>query len=127
MWKPSSDFDLAKDSDYNLARNTLLRYSNKKLSAAIAEAASAQNSTSEIIQERLVKINNQIKALKKDKDAYVTLGETSEDNAELDESIKTEKTNREVADKYKKQADADFEKQLNQIGNVYCAELTGNL
>ncbi len=124
---PSSDFDLSKDSDYNLARNTLLRYSNKKLSAAITEAAPAQNSTSEIIQERLVKINNQIKALQKDKDAYVTLGETSEDNAELDESIKTEKTNREVADKYKKQADADFEKQLNQIGNVYCAELTGNL
>lgn len=124
---PSSDFDLAKDSDYNLARNTLLRYSNKMLSSAITEAGPAQNSTSEIIQERLVKINNQIKALQKDKDAYVTLGETSEDNAELDESIKTEKTNREVADKYKKQADADFEKQLNQIGNVYCAELTGNL
>ena len=40
---------------------------------------------------------------------------------ELDENIKTEKANSKVTSKYQKNADDDFEKQMRQIGNVYCA------
>lgn len=124
---PSSGFDLSKNSDYELAKNTLLRYRNKLLSSAVSYASPLQGNSNEIIQERMVKINNLIKAMQKDADANVSLGEMSADNAELDESLKSAKTNSSVSDKYKEQADADFEKQLQQIGNVYCAELVGNM
>jgi len=124
---PSASFDLSKDSDYNLAKNTLLRHRNKLLSSAISKVSSLQNNSNDVIRERLEKINNIIGALKKDNDVYVSLSENAKDDSELDEAIKMEKSNREVMAKYQKEEENNFNKQLEQIGNVYCAQLTGNI
>ena len=126
-FEPSPDFNLAKESDYTLARNTLIRYRNKLLSAAISTVAPLQGNNNEVIADRMVKINHLIGALQKDDDAYVSLGELSENNAELEESIKAEKINREVSNRQRKEADKDFEKQLLKIGNVFCGELVDNM
>lgn len=126
-FEPSSDFNLSKEEDYNQAYDVLMRYRNQLLTSAIAEIKDIQENDNEVIVERITKLNNLIKALQKDNKAYTVLEETSEDNAELDENIKSEQANRKVLEKYKKQAEEDFEKQLNQIGNVYCAELVGNM
>lgn len=124
---PSSDFDVSKTSDYNLAHETLLRYRNQQISKASSTVSSIQGTQNPVLAERMVKINNQINAMKKDKDAQVILSETSADNAELDENLKSEKANREVIERQKQQSDKDFEKQLNEIGNVYCGELVDNM
>ena len=124
---PKSDFDLSKDSDYELAHNTLLRYRNKLIASAQSKAQSAQSSSNDTIKERMVKINNMMKAMKKDSEALVTLGEQSADDAELDEKIKSEKTNKTVADKYEKEDEQNFIKELQHIKEVYCAEMIHNM
>ncbi len=126
-FEPSPDFNLSKEDDYNQAYDVLLRYRNQLLASAIAEIKDIQSNDNEVIAERMTKLNNLIKALQKDNKAYTVLEETSEDNAELDENIKSEQANRKVLEKHKKEAEEDFKKQLNQIGNVYCAELVGNM
>lgn len=125
--KPNNGFDLSNEKDYDLARNALLRYRNKLLSSAINLAKPLQGNKNEIIEERMVKINNIIGALQKDSEVYVNLGDMSSNNAELEEAIKSEKVNQKVASKHQKEAEEAFEKQLKQMGNVYCAELAGNM
>ncbi len=117
---PTADFDLSKTSDYNLARNTLLREKNKLVNSAKRQLSNLR-SDNEVVEERLGKMQRLSAALDKDSDAYTMLSELSEANAELDEMIKSEKTNREVSDRYEKQADDGFEKELNANVNPYCA------
>ena len=126
-FEPKPDFNLSKEDDYNQAYDVLLRYRNQLLASAISEIKDIQANDNEVIAERMTKLNNLIKALQRDSKAYTVLEETSEDNAELDENIKSEQANRKVLAKHKKEAEEDFKKQLNQIGNVYCAELVGNM
>ena len=125
-FNPSADFNLSNDNDYKLAHDTLMRYRNKLLSEVISEVSSLQNNDNDVIAERMIKVNNLIQALQKDDDAYTVLSDTSKADADLDEKIKSEKANRQVASKYKEKADQDFERQLNQVGNIYCSELSGN-
>lgn len=117
---PTADFDLSKTSDYNLARNTLLREKNKLVNAAKGRLSEI-HSNNEVVEERLNKMKRLSAALDKDADAYTMLSELSEANAELDEQIKSEKTNREVSGRYDKQADDDFERELKANVNPYCA------
>ena len=65
--------------------------------------------------------------MQKDNQAYTTLGESSADNAELAQAIRTETANREVAARQKQKADEDFENQINKVGKVYCYQLIDNM
>ncbi|MBQ8464489.1 MAG: hypothetical protein IJ545_00600 [Alphaproteobacteria bacterium] len=123
----SADFDLSKESDYNLARNKILKYRDDSIKAVSSAIAPAQSSKNDIIQSRLKKINNILAALKKDSQAYTTIGESSADNAELEQNIRTEMTNRKVIAEQKKKADEDFEKHLNKTGKIYCYQLIDNM
>ena len=123
---PAEDFDLSNEKDYKLAHDTLMRYRNKLISEAVSQIDSFKNNDNEVIKERLSKLNNLIKALQKDNDAYTVLSDQSKADADLEEKIKSEKTNRQVLSKQKNEANKDFEQQLNQIGNIYCSELAGN-
>lgn len=123
----SSDFDISKDSDYNLARNKLLNYRNSQINRIASSLSSAQSSQNDIIRERLKKINNVLAAMRKDAQAYTTIGENSADNAELAQSIRTETANREVAAKQKQKADEAFENEINKTGKVFCYQLIDNM
>ena len=124
---PSANFNVSKADDYNLARTTLLNYRNKLLSSAISKVSSLQKNTNTVIKDRMIKINNIIAALKKDSDAYTNLSDASEDNAELDEAIKTEKANRSVTGRHENEAGSDFENQMDKVGDIYCSQLKGNI
>lgn len=118
---PSESFNLALQSDYDLAWDNLMRLRNNLLNEA-AEGKSGVNAAgNEVAEERLKKIENLITALRKDKNAYINISDVTPAGAELDEMIKTEEANHKVTGEYKKKADEAFEKQLNGFPVPFCA------
>ena len=75
-------------------------------------------SDNEIVEERLDKIKNIFTALRKDKEAYISLSDVTDSGAER---IKTEEANHKVTAEYKKRADEEFEKQLKSYPIPFCA------
>ncbi|MBR1605347.1 MAG: hypothetical protein IJ660_04490 [Alphaproteobacteria bacterium] len=123
---PAQDFDLANEDDYKLAYETLMRYRNQLISTAASQVKTFQNNNNEIIEQRIQKINDLIKVFQKDDGAYTVVSDNSKADADLEEKIKSEKTNRQVLAKQKQEADKEFKRMLHQIGNIYCSQLAGN-
>ncbi len=118
---PSADYDLAKQSDYDLTKETLTRYKNTLLNEGTEGLTSIKASQNEVIEERVNKIKNIFTALRKDKEAYISLNDATDSGSELDEQIKTEEVNRKATSEYKKKADEEFEKQINSYPIPFCA------
>lgn len=118
---PTSDFDLAKEADYNLARNNLDRVKNKLVADGFSGMSGVQISGNEIVEERLKKIKGVFTALRKDKDELLVLSTVSPSDSELDEMIKSEEVNQKVAGEYKKKSDEEYKKQINSFKRPYCA------
>ena len=87
----------------------------------VEEMEAVNVSDNEIVEERLDKIKNIFTALRKDKEAYISLSDVTDSGAELDERIKTEEANHKVTAEYKKRADEEFEKQLKSYPIPFCA------
>lgn len=118
---PSADYDLAKQEDYDLTKETLNRYKNSLINEATEQLDTVNVMDNEVVQERVDKIKNIFTALRKDKEAYISLSDTTDSGSELDERIKTEEVNHQVTSEYKKKADEEFEKQLNSFPIPFCA------
>lgn len=120
-FKPSADYDLAKQEDYDLTKNTLNRRKNTLVNEGFEEMEAVQVKDNDVVEERLSKIRNILTALRKDKNAYIPLTDVTDSGASLDESIKTEEVNRQVTEEYKKRADEEFEKQIKSYPIPFCA------
>ena len=120
-FKPSVDYNLARQEDYDLTKETLRRHKNSLIKQAQEELSSVSISNNEVVEERVAKIKNIFTALSKDKEAYISLSDTTDSGAELDERIKTEEVNHQVTSEYQKEAEEEFEKQLNSFPIPFCA------
>ena len=118
---PSADYNLARQADYDLTKDTLNRRKNTLVNEGVEEMEAVNVSDNEIVEERLDKIKNIFTALRKDKEAYISLSDVTDSGAELDERIKTEEANHKVTAEYKKRADEEFEKQLKSYPIPFCA------
>ena len=120
-FEPSADYDLAKQEDYDLTKETLNRYKNELLQEIDEGLAGINITDNAVVEERYDKIKNIFTALSKDKEAYISISDTTDSGSELDERIKTEEVNRQVTTEYKKKADEEFEKQLSEYPIPFCA------
>ncbi len=118
---PRADYDLAKQEDYDLTKETLMRYKNTLVNEGTEELSAVNVMENEIVEERVDKIKNIFTALRKDKEAYISLNDATDSGSELDEQIKTEEVNHQVTSEYKKKADEEFEKQINAYPIPFCA------
>lgn len=118
---PTSDFDISKDEDYELARSSLDRLKNKLVEEGFSGISGVNVSDNEVIEERLNKIKRIFTALRKDKDELLPLNENSPSDSELDEQIKTEEVNKSVVGEYDKKVEEEFQKQLNNFKPPFCA------
>lgn len=118
---PTDDFNLAKEADYNLAKSNLKRLKNNLVEEGFNGIAGVNYIGNEIVEERLNKIKSIFTALRKDKDELINLSEVSPSDSELDEMIKTEEVNQKVVGEYKKKADEEFKKQLENFIRPFCA------
>lgn len=105
----SPNFDLSKEADMKQIQSQLDSVKNKYLSAAQSGAAGV-NTSSELAKEQLNGINNTLRALAKDSEELVTISESTDSGASLDEAIISAKTNNEVKNTYEKEADTQMEK-----------------
>ena len=118
---PTSDFDISKDEDYELARSSLDRLKNKLVEEGFSGISGVNVSDNEVVEERLNKIKRIFTALRKDKDELLPLNENSPSDSELDEQIKTEEVNKSVGGEYDKKVEEEFQKQLNNFKPPFCA------
>lgn len=98
-----------------MTKDTLNRRKNTLVNEGVEEMEAVNVSDNEIVEERLDKIKNIFTALRKDKEAYISLSDVTDSGAELDERIKTEEANHKVTAEYKKRADEEFKNSLNLI------------
>ena len=120
-FEPSEDYDLSKQEDYDLTKETLTNYKNRLLQEGNEALEQINIIDNAVVEERYNKIKNIFTALSKDKEAYISISDTTDSGSELDERIKTEEVNRQVTTAYKKKADEEFEKQLQAYPIPFCA------
>ena len=109
---PRADYDLANQEDYDLTKDTLNRYKNSLINEGQQQLEKVNVQNNDVVEERVEKIKNIFTALRKDKEAYISLNDTTDSGSDLDERIKTEEVNHQVTSEYKKKADEEFEKQI---------------
>lgn len=120
-FKPSSGFDIAKDSDYELAFTSLDKIKQENLKEAKKLVDSIDDSGSELLKDSKENYTGLHNALAKDGKAVTQMSMTSQDNEELEEAIKTGETNNNVSDEYQKTADEAMEEQKKLLDKPYCA------
>ena len=119
---PSKNFDLAKQSDYNLARQKLDRIKNDAVKDALSDIGQVDVADNAVVEERVNVIKSMIAALQKDKNETTIISAGVNDDNHLDEDIKSSKVNEEVADKFVKSLDkasAQAQKSLEPYCSNY--------
>ena len=117
---PSEDFDISKDSDYDLAVSKLKSVKQNYLNTVGAKISSINDAGSELLRDSKRNYSAVYNALEQDKDAVTTMGMAIADSTTLDETIKTGKANLAVDSTYQETADKSFEEQLNSFNPAYC-------
>lgn len=117
---PSEDFDISKDSDYDLAVSKLKNVKQNYLNTVGAKISSINDAGSELLRDSKRNYSAVYNALLQDKDAVTTMGMAVSDSTSLDETIKTGKANLAVDSTYQETADKSFEEQLNSFNPAYC-------
>lgn len=120
-FKPTANFNLVNDADFNLAKDNLKRLKNNIVNEGFTKIEDVKTLDNEVVEERLKKIKSMFVAMRKDKNELINLSEVSPSDSELDEQIKTEEVNQKVAGEYKKQADDEFKKQIENFIRPFCA------
>ena len=119
-FEPSADFDIAKESDYNLVRTKLDSIKNAKVAAAVQALQDVETTDNEVVTERVNKYKGILAALQQDKDELTFISDVVVDN-NLDEELKTSKVNNEVVDRYVNKAQENLNKQKAVLEAPYCA------
>ena len=74
------------------------------------------------LEEKIKKVNNMLGALQMDNEELVDLDDNVVPNSELSEKIKTARTDAAAHDKYGKEAEKEFQNNLNNFEEPYCGE-----
>lgn len=117
---PEKDFDLADDATFEQLLKILDDAKNQKVASAVSQLKDI-SPENEVIEEKLAKINNMLSALQLDNEELVKLSDNMNDQADLAEKIKSMQADKNVMEKYDQQAQEEFEKNLNNFEQPYCA------
>lgn len=119
-YAPSSNLNLAKESDYNLIRSKLDAIKNTAIAEALEEIENVKIEENDVVKERVENLQDIISALQKDKEEQTIIGNIVEDQNNLDEEIKTSKVNEDVANKFI-ESQEQASNSINLPESPYCA------
>ena len=119
-YEPSSDFDLANDEDYDLAKVKLKELRDQKISEAMATVNSTPTAGNDLALERAVRMRNAVKAMQADTEFLLTVSLMDETNENLEERLIRAKADKELSDKYKKSLQ-DEAGEYNNPEDPFCA------
>ena len=91
-------------------RSQLDTIKERYLKAAQSGVSGVKTADNELAQEQLEGIKNTLRALQKDSDELVTISESTDAGAALDEAIASAKVNNELESKYETRADEEMDK-----------------
>lgn len=109
-FEPSSSLDLSREADMKQVRSQLDTIKERYLKAAQSGVSGVKTADNELAQEQLEGIKNTLRALQKDSDELVTISESTDAGAALDEAIASAKVNNELENKYETRADEEMDK-----------------
>lgn len=117
---PSEEFDISKDSDYDLAVSKLKSIKQNHLNTVRGKLDGLNDVGSDLLRDSKRDYTAVHKALELDKDAVTTMGMAISDSTTLDEAIKAGNANLAVDSTYQETSDKSFEEQLNGFAPAYC-------
>ena len=110
------------DADtYNTIAKALVERKNA-LAADGARQIQKIKPLNDALEEKIKKVNNMLGALQMDNEELVDLDDNVVPNSELSEKIKTARTDAAAHDKYGKEAEKEFQNNLNNFEEPYCGE-----
>ena len=118
---PPADFDLSDADTYNTIAKALVERKNA-LAADGARQIQKIKPLNDALEEKIKKVNNMLGALQMDNEELVDLDDNVVPNSELSEKIKTARTDAAAHDKYGKEAEKEFQNNLNNFEEPYCGE-----
>lgn len=119
-YSPNPSLNLANEDEYKHVEKVLDNNKNN-IVGSLMQKIRKVTSTNDVVQERLKKYELLVKALQKDNDELISLSDATTDLNDLTEQIKTENANRKAKKGYDKEAEEDFEKELNRMIRPFCA------
>ena len=119
-YTPASDFNLADEKTYNEISEALESRKNTLLSQAVSQTQKLQP-LNDTLSEKIEQINKVLSALQMDKDEMVLLSDNMSGDSDLSEQIKSKQTDNQVRSEYNKEAEDEFERNLNSFEEPYCA------
>ncbi|MBQ7659693.1 MAG: hypothetical protein IJS26_02965 [Alphaproteobacteria bacterium] len=116
----SSEF-IADEETYQSVLKCLDEGKNMFLSEAL-EMMNTLPEMNDYLLERKTKLDKMLKSMQMDKEELVSLSDLTEPDATLEENIKQKKTDAVVLEKYDKEAEEEFEKNMERFETPYRAK-----
>lgn len=119
-FEPSDDFDLTKESDYNLAVSKLKEFKAKEIQEVESVISSVKTSDNKPVKEKVDIFKKLTAIMKDDTDGLLQLDLTSADDNDLAAQLKKAKADEAAVDKYKSSL-KEKQKDYNDTQEPFCA------
>ncbi len=120
-FEPSSDFDISKEQDYELAVNKLKSLKNQYITQAKTQIDDIKPGEYDVLKDYQNSYNRIYQGLSMDTEAVTTMTMDVDDLSEFSENLKTATVNNTVDETYENEGDEDFENTLKSMKPAYCA------
>ena len=120
-FEPSSDFDISKEQDYELAVNKLKSLKNQYITQAKTQIDDIKPGEYDVLKDYQNSYNRIYQGLSMDTEAVMTMTMDVDDLSEFSENLKTATVNNTVDETYENEGDEDFENTLKSMKPAYCA------
>lgn len=117
----SEDLDLTDEKEYTSIVEKLDELKATWIKSAEEDLSKIKTQGNVVVEDRLAILRNLLLALQLDNKELLTISEATQADSSFEEDLKEEETNRAAANEYQKQADEEFEKQMNTLPAPYCA------
>ena len=115
------DLDLTDEKEYTSIVEKLDELKATWIKSAEEDLSKIKTQGNVVVEDRLAILRNLLLALQLDNKELLTISEATQADSSFEEDLKEEETNRAAANEYQKQADEEFEKQMNTLPAPYCA------
>jgi len=112
---------IADEETYEAVSKCLDEGKNMFIKEALGLMNKLPSELGEYVSERKAKTDNMLRALEMDSNEVVQLSDNTQADAELAQEIKAKTADRAVVDRYGEEAQAEFEKNLEQFEKPYLA------
>ena len=117
----SDDYDIAKDSDYNLTVSRLKEVQAVEIRNTLSAINQVNVKDNNVAQKRIATIKQFLDIMEKDQDCVMEVSLVSASDNNLTEELKTAKANKEANDKFNKKVKEGTDEEASGVDYAYCS------